>query len=348
MAEVRPTTLLEVQEAVRLHPRLRPKGGGTKPALSAPREGEVVLDLSGLRGILEYEPEEFVFTALAGTPVKEVEEALRAHGQYLPFHPPLAGRGATLGGTVAAGLAGPMRERFGGVRDFLLGVRFVDGEGRLVRGGGKVVKNAAGFPFHRLMVGALGTFGVVVELAFKVFPHPRATRTLRFVYGSLAEALAALERLRGLPLDLLALDLLPPATLEIRLGGFPESLEKRLERLQALLGQEGEVLPEDEAHWEGVRDLRFLEGSPVWAKVPSRLDLIPALEALPLGPRRYLAGGELLYVGLEPEGLEALRRAGVPHLVLKGAEDVLFPHPPEAFFRKVKGALDPQGRFPLG
>ncbi|WP_038055862.1 FAD-binding protein [Thermus amyloliquefaciens] len=348
MPEVRASSLEEVQNAVRAHPRLRPKGGGSKPALSTPKEGEVLLDLSGLRGILEYTPEEFVFTAYAGTPLMEIEAALRAHGQYLPFHPPLVGQGATLGGTVAAGLSGPMRERFGGLRDFILGVRFVDGEGRLVRGGGKVVKNAAGFPFHRLMVGSLGAFGVMVELSFKVFPYPRATRTLRTGYGTLEEALSALERLRGLPLDLLALDLIPPATLEIRLGGFPGSLEGRLRRLQELLGREGEVLLEDEAHWEGVRDLSFLEGSPIWAKVPSRLDLIPILEGLPLGPRRYMAGGELLYAGLEPEGLHALRRAGIPHLVLKGAEEALFPPPPEAFFRKVKQALDPRGRFPLG
>lgn len=111
---------------------------------------------------------------------------------------------------MAAGLSGPSRHRYGGLRDFLLGVRFVDGEGRAVRGGGKVVKNAAGFPFHRLMVGALGAFGVMVELSFKVFPRPRTTRTLRVRREGLKEALADLERLRLLPLDLLALDLVPP------------------------------------------------------------------------------------------------------------------------------------------
>jgi glycolate oxidase FAD binding subunit len=349
---VRAGTLQEVVEAVRAYPRLRPMGGGTKPALSAPREGEVGLALSGLSGILEYQPEEFVFTAWAGTPVAEVEEALRAHGQYLPFHPPLKGKGATLGGTVAAGLSGPLRHRFGGVRDFLLGVRFVDGEGRVVRGGGKVVKNAAGFPFHRLMVGSLGAFGVMVELSFKVFPYPRATRTLRAEMPGLSEALSALERLRLLPLDLLALDLIPPATLEARLGGFPGSVAARLEGLKRLLAQEGaqrtEVLEEDEAHWEGVRDLRFLEESPIWVKVPAKPASIPRLEALPLGPRRYLDGGEVLYAGTGPEGLEALRRAGFPHLVLRGAEDPLYPLPPEAFFAKLKQALDPMGRFPLG
>ena len=343
---LRPTTPKEVQEAVLAYPHLRARGGGTKPALSSPKEGEALLDLSGLRGILEYEPEEFVFTALAGTPLEEVAEALKAHGQDLPFDPPLLGKGATLGGTVAAGLSGPMRHRYGGVRDFILGVRFVDGEGRLIRGGGKVVKNAAGFPFHRLMVGSLGAFGVMVELSFKVFPRPRTTRTLRVEMPSLEEALAALERLRLLPLDLLALDLLPPATLELRLGGFPGSVKERLERLRALLGG-GEVLEEDEGHWQGVRDLRFLEESPIHAKVPAGLARIPFLEGLPLGPRRYLDGGEVLYVGLEEEGLEALRKAGIPHLVLKGGGDPLFPKPQDPFFRSVKEALDPSGRFPL-
>jgi len=343
---LRPTTPQEVQEAVLTHPRLRPRGAGTKPAFSSPKEGEALLDLSGLRGILEYEPEEFVFTAWAGTPIQEIEETLRAHGQYLPFDPPLLGKGATLGGTVAAGLSGPMRHRYGGVRDFILGVRFVDGEGRLVRGGGKVVKNAAGFPFHRLMVGSLGAFGVVVELSFKVFPRPRATKTLRVALGGLEEALATLERLRLLPLDLLALDLLPPATLEARLGGFPESVKERLEKLRGLLGG-GEVLEEDEGHWQGVRDLAFLEGSPILAKVPAGLSRIPLLERLPLGPRRYLDGGEVLYVGLEEEGREALKEAGIPHLVLMGAEEPLFPKPHDAFFRSVKEALDPMGRFPL-
>jgi glycolate oxidase FAD binding subunit len=348
---LRPTTPQEVQEAVLTHPRLRPRGAGTKPALSSPKEGEALLDLSGLRGILEYEPEEFVFTALAGTPLREIEAALKAHGQYLPFDPPLWGKGATLGGTVAAGLSGPMRHRYGGVRDFILGVRFVDGEGRLVRGGGKVVKNAAGFPFHRLMVGSLGAFGVMVELSFKVFPRPRATRTLRATMKGLEEALRAVEKLRLLPLDLLALDLLPPATLELRLGGFPESLKARLERLKALLGQEEgleevEEVAEEEAHWQGVRDLRFLEGSPIHAKVPAGLARIPFLEGLPLGPRRYLDGGEVLYVGLEEEGLKALKEAGIPYLTLKGPGEALHPPPENAFYLGLKEALDPTGRFP--
>jgi len=341
-----PKTVEEVQEAVRTRPRLRVRAGGTKPALSTPQGAapwpEEVLDLSGLRGVLEYEPEEFVFTALAGTPVREVEALLKAHGQHLPFHPPFAREGATLGGTVAAGLSGPLRHRFGGVRDFLLGVRFVDGTGRLVKAGGKVVKNAAGFGFHRLMVGSLGAFGVMVALSFKVFPYPKATQTLRLALGRLEEALEKMERL--LFFDLMALDLEPPATLLLRLGGFPESLPRRVERLRALL-KGGEVLEEDEAYWEEARSLPY---GPLLVKIPAKLPEIPRLEALLSGPRRYIAGGEALYAGVEPKERDRLKALGIPHLVLKGAvSDPLFPPPQDAFFLRVKKALDPRGRFPL-
>ena len=103
---------------------------------------------------------------------------MAAHGQYLPFDPPFAADGATIGGTVASGVSGPGRYRYGGVRDFLIGVRVVDGEGRVIRSGGKVVKNAAGFLLHHGMVGSLGRFGVLTEVTFKVFPQPEARRTV--------------------------------------------------------------------------------------------------------------------------------------------------------------------------
>lgn len=113
MPTLRPESPEEVQEAVRAYPRLRARAGGTKPALSTPKEGEALLDLSRLRGLLAYEPEEFVFTAFAGTPIAEVEEALRAHGQYLPFDPPLAGKGATLGGRWPRGYPAPCATAMG-------------------------------------------------------------------------------------------------------------------------------------------------------------------------------------------------------------------------------------------
>ena len=167
----------DVQDAVRAG-RVLPVAGATKPALSGLADGVAPLDVSGLRGILDYDPGELTLTARAGTPVADVAAALADHGQHLPFDPPLAAAGATLGGVVAAGTSGPGAFRHGGVRDFVIGVRFVDGTGRLVAGGGKVVKNAAGFDLPKLMVGSLGRLGVLVEVSFKVFPAPQATLTV--------------------------------------------------------------------------------------------------------------------------------------------------------------------------
>src|SRR5262245_57119285 len=137
---IRPSSIADVQAQVRegARARLMVRGAGTKPALSIAREGVQTVDLSGLAAVTEYNPGEYTFTALAGTPVAQVQAMLAEHGQYLPFDPPLVERGATLGGTVAAGLSGPGRYRYGGVRDFILGVRLVDGSGQVVRGGGKV------------------------------------------------------------------------------------------------------------------------------------------------------------------------------------------------------------------
>src|SRR4051812_30769686 len=150
-----PATPEELSEAVRSMPQVLTVGAGTKPRLSA--VGAVPkLSTQKLSGIVEYEPDEFTFTALAGTPVREIAASLAERGQYLPFDPMLLDSGATLGGTVAAGFSGPGRFRYGGLRDFILGVRFVDGMGRLLRLGGKVVKNAAGFDVPKFMVGSLG------------------------------------------------------------------------------------------------------------------------------------------------------------------------------------------------
>ena len=146
---VQVTSVEDVQEAIGAGACVLARGGGTKPALSSVADA-AVLDLSALRGITEYQPSEFTFSARAGTPLAEIASALAEHGQALPFDPPLVDAGATVGGAIAAGLSGSGRYRYGGIRDFLLGVRFVDGQGRLVRGGGKVVKNAAGFDLPKL------------------------------------------------------------------------------------------------------------------------------------------------------------------------------------------------------
>src|SRR5581483_4094672 len=179
MKVLEPTTQAELVDAICSAPRVIAGGAGTKPRLVSVGAEVVRLSMTHLNGIIEYEPSEFTFTALAGTPLREIMAALAERGQYLPFDPMLAAAGATLGGTVAAGLSGPGRFRFGGLRDFILGVRFVDGMGRLLRMGGKVVKNAAGFDLPKFFVGSLGRFGVLVEVTFKVFPRTTSALTVR-------------------------------------------------------------------------------------------------------------------------------------------------------------------------
>ena len=144
-----PGTIDDLRQCVTDQPCALARGAGTKPALSRGTGDIAMIDMTGIRGVLTYDPVEFTISALAGTPLREIDAALAENGQWLPFDPPLTDAGATIGGTVAAGLSGAGRLRFGGLRDFLIGVRFVDGEGELVCGGGSVVKNAAGFDLRQ-------------------------------------------------------------------------------------------------------------------------------------------------------------------------------------------------------
>lgn len=351
------TTIEDIRNAVREGARLLPRGGGTKPGLSTPTEGVAPLDMSGLAGVLEYDPGEFTFTALAGTRLAEVQALLRQHGQYLPFDPPLVEKGATLGGTVAAGLSGPGRYRYGGVRDFILGVRFVDGHGEVIRGGGKVVKNAAGFDFPKMMVGSLGQLGVLVELTFKVFPQPPAYLTVSLHCATLAEAVAALYRLYTARMDIDALDLLPAegaATLQVRMGGLPAGLPARAERVRALLGG-GEIVQgaEEAALWRDAREFAWVP--PGWAlvKVPLTPRRIVELESALAGKaplRRYASGGNVAWVALPepPATLHApLLELGLSGLAVFGppGQARLGVRVGESFERRVKAVLDPYHRF---
>ena len=350
------TTIAQVQEAVRAAQRVVVRGAGTKPALHPPAEGATLIDVSGLSGLLEYEPAEFTFTALAGTALTTVQAALAEHGQYLPFDPLLAERGATLGGTLSSGLSGPGRYRFGGLRDFILGVRYVDGAGELVRGGGKVVKNAAGFDLPKLMVGSLGQFGVLVELTFKVFPRPRSYLTLRADFPTLAEALAALRRLYNAPLDVDALDLWPQpggsASVLARLGGTDSALPKRAERVQAVL-QAGETVADEAELWHVMRELTWVPDGYGLVKVPLPPGRIADLHlALPPDtPARYSAGGHVAWLALPDPArfapsLTSLDLAGLIVLGDPGPTPRLGAHPGAPFEQRLKTALDPLGKFP--
>jgi len=346
-----------LQDAVRRGPRVLPHGAGTKPALSSAPVGAIALDVSGLSGIVEYDPAELTFTALAGTPVAEVSAALAQHGQYLPFDPPFAAAGATLGGVVAAGTSGANAFRHGGVRDFLIGVRFIDGTGKLVTGGGKVVKNAAGFDLPKLMIGSAGRLGVLIQLSFKVFPRPAATTTLVVDVGTLEAALAAIAELGRGPLDFDAVDLEPPGRLLLRLGGESESLPGRVERLETALGAGGERVKDaaDVALWRDAAELAWLPPGSRVIKVAITGRRVAGLEAALTAAdarARYSLGANVAWVAWPTDrplealdtALAALELAGI---VLTGAPGrvLLGRTGGGAFATRVRAALDPHTRF---
>jgi glycolate oxidase FAD binding subunit len=347
--------LSDLQAAVREATRIRARGARTKCA-PVHHDGTHVLDLTAFSGVIEYHPTEFVITAWAGTPVAELQALLAEHRQYLPFDPLLTERGATLGGTVAANACGPERYRYGGVRDFLIGARFIDGNGALIQGGGKVVKNAAGFDYPKLMVGSLGTLGVLVDLTFKVFPKPEAYATLRIAYPSLRQALALLPKLTNCPYDLNAIDILiapgdERATLYIRVGGLAAGLPQRMARVRDLCG-DGEFMAEadEAAFWRAAREFTWLAPGECAVKVPLTPARIPELDVhLRDNQRRYSVGGNVAWIATnDVMRLDAiLKSLGLAGLVLINAEGDprIGRWQRNAFAERVARALDPMGKF---
>ena len=178
------------------------EGGGTK-SWYGNTNNYAKLDTRSYSGILEYQPEELVITACAGTPLKEIEAALKEKNQVLAFEPPHFGENATFGGAIAAGLAGPGRITVGNFRDFVLGARILDGKGQDLSFGGKVMKNVAGYDVSRLLPGSLGTLSLLLEASVKVLPKPAATATLRCQLSQ-EKALKVLNEWAGQPLPLSA------------------------------------------------------------------------------------------------------------------------------------------------
>ena len=191
-----------IREAAARRAPLRLRGGGTKDFYGNTPRGEV-LDTRGYAGIVDYEPTELVITARCGTSLSDVETLLENNGQCLPFEPPYFGEGATLGGCVAAGLSGPRRASAGALRDFVLGVKLVDGRGEVLGFGGQVMKNVAGYDVSRLLAGSLGVLGLIAEVSLKLAPRPQAETTLRLETPQ-ARALELMNRWAGQPLPVSA------------------------------------------------------------------------------------------------------------------------------------------------
>jgi glycolate oxidase FAD binding subunit len=347
---IAPASVAELVDVVRLTPRLIAVGGGTKPRLSAVSDEFVRVSMAGLRGITEYEPSEFTFTALAGTPVREIVAELASRGQYLPFDPLLALAGATIGGTLASGLAGPGRLRYGGLRDFILGVRLVDGEGRLLRLGGKVVKNAAGFDLPKFLVGSVGRYGVLAELTFKVFPKPVATRTLRLEAKDAAAKAKILVEAAAERWEFDALDAaVGEGAVFARLAAPTEALEPLSADVLAHFA--GAVMTSGDGSylWQSVTELRWAHSRGTLAKVvltPSAVpEFITMVQSQPNARGWVSGGGNVGYLSLPPEA--ALPSLPWPAMTLRGNGPLwLGPQPRFDVMRGVKMALDPNGRFP--
>jgi glycolate oxidase FAD binding subunit len=181
---------------------LRFRGAGTKDFYGESLRGEIV-DTRGYSGIVDYEPSELVITVRCGTPMSEIDHALDEHEQFLAFEAPRFGGDPTIGGVVAAGLSGPRRATSGSVRDFVLGAHLMDTNGAILRFGGQVMKNVAGFDVSRLLCGSLGILGLITEVSLKVLPKPRAEKTLRFEMDA-ASALDRFNRWSAQPLPISA------------------------------------------------------------------------------------------------------------------------------------------------
>lgn len=334
--------------AARGRRRLEIRGGGSKSWYGAPDPDVEPLEVGLLSGIIRYEPSELVLTAYGGTPLREVEALLARHGQWLPFSPPHFADSATIGGAVAAGLSGPTRWGHGALRDYVLGVRVLDGQGRVLRFGGEVMKNVAGYDVARLFAGSLGTLGVILEVSLKVLPLPPATLTLRFACSQ-DEAIERFNRWAGQPLPLSA-SVWWQGEMTLRLAGARAAVEAAAARLG------GEVLPEAAAQrfWEEVREQRL----PVWnlheGEVLWRLALPPTTPAWADAEDALVEWGGGLRWLRRPVGddswFERARAVGGHAVRWRGAragERVFAPRgtAERAIEERLKAAFDPDGVF---
>ncbi len=327
---------------------LRLRGGGSKDFYGQALTGEV-LDTRAYAGIVAYEPSELVVSVRCGTPLAALEAELRAQGQHLAFEPPHFGAGATVGGMLAAGLAGPRRASAGAVRDFVLGVRMLDGRGDDLRFGGQVMKNVAGYDVSRPMAGSLGTLGLLLEVSLKVLPLPIAEATLKLELPE-ERAIALLNQWGGRPLPISA-SAWAGGELALRLSGA----ESAVKNARETIGGESIGGARAAAYWQGLReqtDAFFVGGKPLWRlSVPS---VAPPL-ALP-GEQLIEWGGAQRWLASNADARtirEAAQAAGGHATLFRAADKsagVFTPLAPALaqIQRRLKQAFDPAGIFNPG
>ena len=296
-----------------------PEGGAPGHTQAGDAQAGTVLDTLPMHGITSYEPSELVVTVRAGTPLAELEAALAAQGQCLPFEPPHFGdAAATVGGMVAAGLSGPARASAGGVRDYVLGLELLNGRAELLRFGGTVMKNVAGYDVSRLMVGAMGTLGLITEVSLKVLPVTPAEATLVFAMDQ-TTALKQLNQWGGQPLPLnasrwQALDGAQPSgmgQLHLRLRGAAAAVQAASEWLAK--AADGHSVDQAAAalQWQQCRDLKlpFFAEAYAAGETVARVSVAQTAPALVLPcPQLVEWHGALRWVRLNPYNIDYLEK----------------------------------------
>ena len=334
----------QVRAATAARTPLRIRAGGSKDFYGNDSRGEV-LDPRGYAGIVAHEPTELVITARCGTPLAELEAVLDAAGQMLPFEPPHFGPAATVGGCVAAGLAGPRRASAGGVRDYVLGAKLLTGSGEVLSFGGTVMKNVAGYDVARLAAGSLGVLGVITEVSLKVLPKPVAEATLRLELDE-AGALRKMNEWAGQPLPLSA-SAWRDGVLHVRLSGARAAVAEAQKRI-------GGQPVDGGVPWLALReqtDAFFAGEAPLW-----RLALPSTAEPIGLQGAQLIEWGgaqRWLRSDAPAAGIRACAAARGGHATLfRGGErrDVFtpLPAPIAAIHRRLKAEFDPAGIFNPG
>jgi glycolate oxidase FAD binding subunit len=337
-------SLAELQDRIRAAADratpLRVRGGGSKDFYGNEPRGEL-LDTRAHAGIAAYEPSELVLTARCGTPLAEVEQALAERGQCLPFEPPHFGA-ATFGGCIASGLSGPRRAAAGALRDFVLGVKLVDGKGRVVQFGGQVMKNVAGYDVSRLVAGSLGTLGVIAEASLKVLPRPAAEVTLRLEMSE-GRAIEMMNRWAGQPLPISA-TAWHQGQLAVRLSGAPVAVESAVTTIG------GAEISDSASFWKAIREHThpfFGQAARLW-----RIALPSTAAPLGLpGPHLMEWSGALRWVASAAKASEVrdIARRNGGHATLFRATDkaagAFAPLEPVLLrlHRQLKSAFDPAG-----
>ncbi len=323
-------------------------GGGSKAALLEPFTG-AALPLTSYRGVLAYEPAELVIEARAGTPLAEIEALLAAHGQRLACEPPRFGPSSTIGGVVAAGFSGPARPWAGALRDHVLGVGLLSHEGELLRFGGRVMKNVAGYDVSRLACGSWGTLGPIVTVALRVAPCPERTLSLDWSMAADAARRRMLELAReAWPLAGVAYD---GERLRVRIAGAAAAVDEAAARLAP------DAVDEGDAWWQSLRDLRgagLAVGHALW-----RLSMPPAamIDAGPMtelidwgGAQRWWSGEGWSAAEIHARVREAVGAQGhaLPMFAAPGADQPPLSAVQRSLQARIRAAFDPQQRFNRG